>query len=52
MPTPATAQRLAAVVRPFTPPRDWMIVPAPMNPIPETIWAAIRVGSEPIPVKA
>ena len=30
-------------------PRDWMIVPAPMKPMPDTIWAAIRVGSAPMP---
>src|SRR5579883_1947414 len=44
-PTAATAQTLAAVVRPWT---VWLrrrIKPAPRKPIPLTTWAAIREGS-------
>ena len=45
MPTPAVAQRLAAVVRPRTDVPYLRIAPAPRKPMPETIWAAIREGS-------
>src|SRR5439155_780953 len=41
----ATTQIVAALVRPTTAPRACRIVPAPMNPTPVTICAAIRVGS-------
>src|SRR5437588_2049856 len=45
MPTAATTQSVAAVVRPRTE-RPWrMIAPAPRKPIPVTICAAIRLGS-------
>src|SRR6266699_1151453 len=47
IPTPATTQIVAAVVRPKTNPCDWSTAPAPRNPIPEMICAAIRVGSPP-----
>ena len=43
MPTAETSQRLAAVVRPRTRFLVLMIVPAPRNPMPETI-AARRWG--------
>jgi hypothetical protein len=36
---------VAAVVRPWTAPRVWMMVPAPRKPMPVTICAAIRPGS-------
>ena len=51
MPIAATDHRLAAVVSPRTCPRYWRIVPAPMKPMPVTIWAAIRVGSARSPPK-
>jgi hypothetical protein len=35
----------AAVVKPCTEPRRKMMMPAPRNPMPETIWAATRDGS-------
>src|SRR5881398_2140596 len=41
----ATTQIVAALVRPTTAPRACRIVPAPMNPTPVTICAAMRVGS-------
>ena len=44
-PIAATTQIRAAVVRPAMWPRDWMMVPAPMKPMPVTTWAAIRPGS-------
>src|SRR5688572_20702731 len=49
MPMPATSQSVAAVVRPRTV-RPWrMMAPAPRKPIPVTICAAMRVGSNMIP---
>src|SRR5262245_15969121 len=42
----AATQRPAAVVSPCTAPRDWMMVPAPRKPMPETICAAMRPGSQ------
>src|SRR5947209_15143966 len=45
MPIAATAQRLAAVVRPRTFMPSRMIAPAPRKPMPVTICAAMRVGS-------
>ena len=45
IPTAAVAQRLAAVVSPRTEDPYLRIAPAPRNPIPETICAAIREGS-------
>ena len=44
-PTAAVSQTPAAVVRPRTESRRTKIRPAPMKPIPETIWAATREGS-------
>src|ERR1035437_4593597 len=44
-PMAATIQMVAADVRPVMPPLDCMIVPAPMNPMPVTTWAAMRPGS-------
>ena len=44
-PTAAVSQTPAAVVRPRTESRRTKISPAPMKPIPETIWAATREGS-------
>ena len=43
-PDSATTQSPAAVVTPRTESPWRMITPAPRNPIPATIWAAIRVG--------
>ncbi len=45
MPTAATSQTTAAVVSPRTASRRTKIRPAPMNPTPDTIWAATRDGS-------
>src|SRR6185312_2562920 len=45
MPMAATTQMVAAVVRPLTCSPWCMIAPAPMKPMPVTIWAAMRVGS-------
>ena len=45
MPTEADAQMQAAVVRPRTELLVLKITPAPRNPIPLTICAAMRVGS-------
>src|SRR5947207_2563070 len=45
MPIAATTQRVAAVVSPRTESPSRMIAPAPRNPIPVTICAAMRVGS-------
>src|SRR6185295_13979127 len=47
IPTPATTQIVAAVVSPSTKPCEWRTAPAPRNPIPEMICAAILVGSPP-----
>src|SRR5439155_742223 len=47
IPTPATTQIVAAVVSPSTNPCECKTAPAPRKPIPEMIWAAIRVGSPP-----
>ena len=46
---PLLVLEAAAVVRPRTCPRYWRIVPAPMKPMPDTIWAVIRVGSTAAP---
>ena len=46
IPIAATTHKVAAVVRPVTLPLACMIVPAPRNPIPGTIWAAMRDGSD------
>ncbi len=45
MPIAADSQTAAAVVGPCTAPRRVMMIPAPKNPMPETIWAATRDGS-------
>src|SRR5690606_17923881 len=45
IPIAATTHSVAAVVKPTTLPRAWMIVPAPRKPIPLTICAASRAGS-------
>src|SRR4051794_21076399 len=45
MPTAAASHTVAAVVRPRTMSRRTKISPPPMNPMPETTWAAIRDGS-------
>jgi len=45
VPTAAVTQRLAAVVNPRMLAPYLMIAPPPRNPIPTTIWEAIRVGS-------
>ena len=42
---PAESQTVAAVVSPRTVSLLTKMTPAPMNPIPETIWAAMREGS-------
>src|SRR6266851_1990691 len=47
MPTDAATQIIAAVVSPWTSPPWRKIAPAPRNPTPVTICAAIRVGSTP-----
>src|SRR5216683_3071725 len=47
MPTDAATQIIAAVVSPWTSPPWRRIAPAPRNPTPVTICAAIRVGSTP-----
>ncbi len=44
-PMAAVAQRLAAVVMPLTLSFSAQMVPAPMNPIPATMPAAMRAGS-------
>src|SRR5215475_12486790 len=44
MPTPATTQMVAAVVRPKTNPCAWSTEPAPRNPIPVMICAPMRVS--------
>ena len=44
-PTAATTHTPAAVVSPCTASRRTKMRPAPMKPMPETIWAAIRDGS-------
>src|SRR3984893_9436232 len=44
-PTAAEHHSVAAVLRPRTLSPSRMITPAPRNPIPDTIWAATRVGS-------
>ena len=45
MPTADVAHRLAAVVSPRITMPSLRIAPAPRKPMPETIWAAMRVGS-------
>jgi len=45
MPTAVVSQTTAAVVRPRTASRRTKISPPPMNPMPDTICAAIRDGS-------
>ena len=45
MPMAATAQMVAAVVRPRTMSLRKKMVPAPRKPMPVTIWAATREGS-------
>ena len=45
MPSAAVSQTEAAVVRPRTMSRRMKITPPPMNPIPDTTWAATRDGS-------
>ena len=45
IPIAAAVHRLAAVVRPRIEVPYLRIAPAPRKPIPDTIWAAIRVGS-------
>ena len=52
MPTADVAHRLAAVVRPRITMPSLRIAPAPRKPMPDTIWAAIRVGSIGAPVRA
>src|ERR1700694_5461582 len=49
-PTAAEYHRVAAVLRPRTLSPSRMITPAPRNPIPDTIWAATRVGSAVAPL--
>src|SRR5215471_3134699 len=44
IPTPATTQMVAAVVRPKTNPCECSTKPAPRNPIPVMIWAPMRVS--------
>jgi len=51
MPIAATDHSEAAVVSPLMLPRCWRMVPAPMKPMPETICAAILVGSTTDPAK-
>jgi hypothetical protein len=46
-PMAATTQIVAAVVRPVTCSPSRMMAPAPRKPMPETIWAAMRVMSAP-----
>ena len=46
-PTAAVDHSVAAVLSPVTDRPCFMITPAPKNPMPETIWAATRVGSAP-----
>src|SRR6202521_6001908 len=48
MPTDAATQIMAAVVNPWTSPPWRKMAPAPRNPTPVTICAAIRVGSTPV----
>src|SRR5260221_60874 len=48
MPTDAATQIIAAVVKPWTSPPWRRIAPAPRNPTPVTICAAMRVGSTPV----
>ena len=45
MPIAAIIQMPAAVVRPRTEPFICMMAPAPRKPIPDTTWAAMRLGS-------
>src|ERR1700730_12839971 len=49
-PTAAEHHSVAAVLRPRTLSPSRMITPAPRNPIPDTIWAATRVGSAVAPL--
>ena len=49
MPIAATTQSVAAVVSPRTDTPWRMMAPAPRKPIPVTIWAAMRVGSNVTP---
>src|SRR5438034_6526366 len=48
-PTAAVAHSEAAVVRPRMDVPDLRIAPAPRKPMPDTIWAAILVGSGGLP---
>src|SRR2546430_16526312 len=49
IPSEATTQIIAAVVRPRTSSPCLRMLPAPRKPTPVTIWAAIRVGSTVLP---